>query len=143
LEEAAGVEGLNPFAIGSVGFAAGDALELTGVDEEDFDAVGIEEFEERNPVDAGAFEGSGDDIGLLEPVKELEEIGGGGAKDADFGRTIGSGSTDEMVFAADVDAGDVGTEHRDAKGAGAPGRFRVRGGFVFHGVNQGHKARMA
>jgi hypothetical protein len=89
-------------------------------------------LEERNPVGAGAFEGGGDDVGLLEPVEELEEIGSGGVEDADFGGTVGSGSTDEMLFAADIDAGDVVAESRDAKGAGAPGGFRVRGGFMFH-----------
>jgi len=124
-------------AIGGVGFASRDALELASVGENDLDAVGIEEFEERNPVDAGAFEGGGDDVGLLEPVEELEEIGSGGVEDADFGGTVGSGSTDEMLFAADIDAGDVVAESRDAKGAGAPGGFRVRGGFMFHGANRG------
>ncbi|MDW8101241.1 MAG: hypothetical protein RML36_17365, partial [Anaerolineae bacterium] len=59
-QEAEGVEGLNPLAVEDVGFvASGEAAGEVAADEAAMNAALLQDFEERNPVDAGGFHGDG------------------------------------------------------------------------------------
>ena len=52
-QEAVAVELLQPLAILDVGFAAGQVLDVAGVDQADLEAVGLQDLADRDPVDAG------------------------------------------------------------------------------------------
>ena len=92
---------------------------MTGVDQEDLQATGFQEFEEGNPVDAGRFHGDGDHVTVNEPVGEGVEVGGEGAKTA-HGLGIAPWWHSHPVLSfADVDARGVGVA--DLEGFGEHG----------------------
>ena len=56
-EKAVGMKLLDPLAVEDVGLAAGDVLDMTGVDEEDFKAPCFQDIIAGNPVDTGTCPG--------------------------------------------------------------------------------------
>ena len=92
----------------NVGLATGDAFDVAGVDEADFDVGFLKEVVERNPVVAGTFHGDGADAGLKEPGDSVFEIGTESAEGADGvgGPLFGNG--DDDFFSGDVDASGIG-----------------------------------
>ena len=107
LEEAVGVELLDPLAVEDISFAAGDVFDMASVDEEELEASGFEDFVDGDPIDAGGFHGDGVDAAVLEPVGEGVEVAGEGLEDADGGvvAVLGDGGIDFVV--TDVEAGGV------------------------------------
>ena len=73
----------DPLGVLDVGLAAGDLLELVGVDQHDLEAA-LQEVEDRLPVDAGGLHGDVADAFGVEPVGQGEQFGGHGAEGADL-----------------------------------------------------------
>jgi hypothetical protein len=117
VEQAEGVELLDPLAIEDVGLAAGDVLHAAGVDETDLEAPIFEDLDEGDPVDAGGLHGDGGDPASSEPVGEGVEVGGEGVELPHvlaFG--VGAwGNCGEVGMGADIDAGGVGVELREGR----------------------------
>jgi len=64
-------------------------LGIACIDEEHSKATGIEEFEDRNPVDAGRFHDDRLDATFCEPIHQPVQIGRKGTEAAHrFGRVI-------------------------------------------------------
>ena len=70
VEEAEGVELADPLAVGEVGLASGDVLDVGSVDQVDLEAAPFQEFEDGNPIDAGGLHRHGVHAAILEPVGE-------------------------------------------------------------------------
>jgi len=68
LEEAVSVELLDPLAVEDIGLAAGDVLDVSGVDEEDLKTAFIEDFKDGDPVDTSGLHGHGVDATGQEPI---------------------------------------------------------------------------
>lgn len=143
-EQAIGVQALEPLAVEPIGFwSSGGAFGLTGVDEEDLDAAGLQEFESGNPVAPGGFPGHGGDAAVEEPVGEGIEVGGEGAETAHGLRVATRGHGHPVLGFAEVDAGGMGVaglecvgEHgqrREQRGRWTRG-FKAR---VFRGCHSG------
>ena len=56
-QEADTVEFAEPLTVLDVALAAGDVLDVAGVDEQDLDPAGFEDVVDRDPVDAGGLHG--------------------------------------------------------------------------------------
>lgn len=91
---------------------------LTWIDQIDFEASGLQQLEQRDPIDAGRFHGDRLDAALGQPVGQLVEVSGAGAEAADMcgqvdrvagrgrrGRLRGDG--DPVDGGMDVDASGV------------------------------------
>src|SRR5258707_391302 len=70
-QQAYGVEILNPLAIGDVALSAWNVLEVMCVDQEDFDAAGLQDLVHRNPVHTGGLHCHGANTAALKPIREL------------------------------------------------------------------------
>ncbi len=118
------MQALQPLAIESIGFrAAGGALGLAGIDQQDLQAPRLQEFEQGNPVDAGRFHGDGGDAAVDEPVGQDVEVGSEGAETAYGLRGAIRWDGPPVLGFADVDAGGVGVEDLEW----ASTRWRLRG----------------
>ena len=106
-EEAVGVELLDPLAIEDIGLLAGDILDVSGIDDEDLKTVLFEDFEGRDPVDAGGFHSNGGDLGFFEPVSEGMEIGGESGKLPDGSVETAFGDSGPNLLIADIETGSV------------------------------------
>ena len=60
-----------PYAVGDIGLAAPELLDLTGVDQGGGNAGILQRLERRQPVDAGAFHHRGVDASLAQPGDHL------------------------------------------------------------------------
>jgi hypothetical protein len=117
IEQAEGVELLDPLTVEHVSLAARDVLHATGIDEADLEEAFFEDLEEGDPVDAGGLHGDGGDATGGEPVGEGVEVGGEGFEFADvLPMGIGAGRDGgEVGVGADVDAGGMGVELREGR----------------------------
>jgi hypothetical protein len=118
IEQAEGVQLLDPLAVEDVGLAARDVLHTAGVDEADVEGAFFEDLEEGDPVDAGGLHGDGGHAAGGEPVGQGVEVSGEGFELPDVvalriraGRYGG-----EVGVGADVDARGVGEDLREARG---------------------------
>jgi hypothetical protein len=118
VEQAEGVELLDPLTVEDVGLAAGDMLHTAGVDEFDVESAFFEDLEEGDPVDASRLHGDGDNSAGREPVRQGVEVGGKGFELADvLAFWIGAGRHGgEVGVGADVDASGVGVDLRESGG---------------------------
>jgi hypothetical protein len=93
-------------------------LHTPGVDEFDVEAAFFEDLEEGDPVDAGGLHGDGGHAAGGEPVGQGVEVGGEGFELSDvLALGIGAGwDRDEVRVGADVDAGGMGEDLREARG---------------------------
>ena len=66
---------LQPLRITDVGFASGHVLGIARIDEKNCKATGIEEFEDRNPVDARGLHDDRLDTTFCKPVHHPMQIG--------------------------------------------------------------------
>ena len=129
-----GVELLEPLGVEDIGFFAGDAFDMAGVDEEDFDAGGFEDVVAGDPEAAGAFHGDGGDAVFPKPVAQLVETFGEGGETADgFVGSVGRDGGDDLVC-GDVEPGGVGVEFAFEHGGFAGTAF---GGFAFGFFHRG------
>jgi hypothetical protein len=107
LKQAITVEGLDPLTIEDVGFASRDTLDGMSADQTALKAAQFQNFEERDPVDTGAFHGDGHNAVLIEPVSDGMQINGIGAKRAnDLGIVFGWDTAPDFV-GADIDTGSM------------------------------------
>ena len=85
-----------PFAIRHIALPAGDILDVAGVHQEDREAAGLEDFIERNPIDAGGFHRDTRHPAGGEPVGEAIEIPGERGERSDRCRIAIGGHGDEV-----------------------------------------------
>jgi hypothetical protein len=118
IEQAEGVELLDPLAVEDVSLAARDVLHAAGIDEADLEVAFFEDLEEGDPVDAGGLHGDGGHAAGGEPVRQRVEVGGEGFEFSNvLALGIGAGwDGDEVRVGADVDAGGVGADLRESGG---------------------------
>jgi len=104
LEQAVGVQLLNPLAVQNVGLATGHLLEMPRVDQVDAKVSGFEQVIDRNPIDARGFHGDGLHATGGEPVSQRVQVARKGGKDAHgrVGAPFGDGGVDFVV--ADVES---------------------------------------
>ena len=102
-----------PHAVGNIGLAPLELLDLAGVDQGHQDAGRLQRFERRDPVDAGALHHCGIDRALAQPGHHLAEAAGQGLE--------GPRLDLRRAAAGDADAdrcGDLHLVHVEARGAG-------------------------
>lgn len=106
-QQAVSVKLLDPLAIQNIGLLARDVFNVAGVDDEDFKAARFENFEDRDPVDAGGFHGHGIDLSGCEPIRESMEISGEGGERADgsIEAVLGDGGPNLLI--ADIETSRV------------------------------------
>ncbi len=68
MQQAEGVQLLQPLAILDVALAAGHGFQPTRIDEANNEPSRFQHFKQRNPVDTGGFQRHGRDGVLLQPV---------------------------------------------------------------------------
>ena len=127
------VEFAQPLTVLDIALAAGDVLDVAGVDEQDLEAARFEDVEDRDPVDAGRFHGDARHATGDEPVGEAVEVGGEGPERLDRGRISIGGNGHIVLGGAAVDAGDIdldAVEH----GGGATRRVGRPAAIVLHGM---------
>ena len=73
---------LNPLAVPHVGLAARNVAQLPGVDQQDLDAAGLQQFVEGNPVNVGALHRHRFHPLLQQPLGQLLQLRHGGAEGA-------------------------------------------------------------
>jgi hypothetical protein len=73
-QESDGMQVPQPLAIGNVGSSAGNILEIPRIDQAHFEPSGLQNLEQRNPVDARGLHRHRFNPTGLEPVRQLMEI---------------------------------------------------------------------
>jgi hypothetical protein len=68
LKKTVSMELLDPLAVEDISLAAGDVLDMTGVDEEDLKTALVEDFKDGDPVDTSGFHGHSVDATGQEPI---------------------------------------------------------------------------
>ena len=68
------VQLLEPLGILHIGFAARDVLDVARIHQEDLEAAGFKDLEDRNPIHARRFHGDRRDAGRLQPIGQSMEI---------------------------------------------------------------------
>jgi hypothetical protein len=142
-EQPIGVEALEPLAVEPIGFRAPrDTLGLAGIDEEDLQAAGRQQFEPGNPVDTGGFPGDSGDATVDEPVSQGVEIGSEGTEATHGVGVAPRRHGDPVLGFADVDASGMGVadlecfgEHGGLREQRRRGRTRVKA-IVFGGCHR-------
>ncbi len=56
-EQSQGVQLLEPLTVLHVGFTSWHMLDMAAIDQSELQAAGFQEFEDRNPIDAGGLHG--------------------------------------------------------------------------------------
>ena len=74
------VKALQPGGIADVGFAAGYVLGVTSIHQDDAEAVLLQHFIGRNPVNTGGFHRHAGNAACLEPASHLMQVAGERAK---------------------------------------------------------------
>jgi hypothetical protein len=70
------VQLLEPLTIKNVALSAGDVLDMTGIDQPDFQSVALKDFKDRYPVDACGFHGNGGNATGGQPLGKLFKVVG-------------------------------------------------------------------
>src|SRR5215216_3425140 len=78
------MEPLQPLRIADIGLAPRHVLGIARVDKKHGKSPGIEELEDRNPVDAGRFHDDSLDAAFSKPVDQPMQIGREGTEAADW-----------------------------------------------------------
>ena len=106
-EKAIGHQLPDPLAVEHIAFATADLFGRPRVDEMDIEALAVEDFIERDPVDTGRFHGHGVDAAFAEPLCDGFEFIGEGAEVSD--RLVIRFRVDGDVVSglSDIDAGAV------------------------------------
>jgi hypothetical protein len=111
------MEALEPLTVEPIGLGAtGDALRLTGVDQQHLQASRFQELKEGNPVDASRFHGNGGHATVKEPVGQGVEVDGERAETAHGLGVTPRGHGDPVLGFADVDARGVGVADLESFG---------------------------
>jgi len=84
-----------------------DSGQLPWFHQVDLEALGFQEFEQRNPVDAGGFQSDRFHAALLQPGDDLLKIGRVGAELPDGVCLAVGGDADHMHVGMNVDSGRV------------------------------------
>src|SRR5262249_31155382 len=108
LEQAKGVQLLEPGRVAHVGLLLEVAGQTAGIDDQDLEALRFQEIAPRHSGDTRRFEDDGRDGALFEPRHESTQIGGEDAEGTDGLRVAISRHGDDVRLAADIDAGSVG-----------------------------------
>ena len=77
-QQAVGVQLLQPLAIQNVALTAGDIFDVPGVDQFDLQSVALQNFKDRNPVNARRFHSHGGNAAGDQPLGQAFEIVGEG-----------------------------------------------------------------
>jgi hypothetical protein len=103
-EQAVGVKLLQPLTVQDVTLATGHILDPASIYKLNFKATAIEEFVERNPVDAGRLHNNRRDSTLLKPVSQPMEVGCERGELSDRLVTAVSRNSNEVGGRADINA---------------------------------------
>ena len=103
---------LDPLAIEHIGFAPGHVLQMAGIHQKGFQAAGLQDFKNRNPVDARGFHrhrvhATGD-----EPIRQGVEIRGEGAKHPYILYRLGRGDTNPNLACANIQSSGIRVNDR-------------------------------
>ena len=101
------VELLQPLRIVHIRLAAGDMLDVAGVDQQHLEAARFEDLEDRNPVHASRLHRDRRDADRREPIRQLVEIAAERAERPDRLLVSVARHRDDVKRRADVDPGGV------------------------------------
>src|SRR6266487_526746 len=108
------MQALYPLAVFPVRFAPRWNLDLSSIDQEEAYATRFEDLVDRQPVDSGRFHRHGIDATGEEPVSQQMEIGGEGSEGANGLCVPVGGHTGIDLIGADIQAGSIGMDTRQA-----------------------------
>ena len=132
LQQAVGMQLLEPLGVIDVGLAPGDMLDVARVGHDHADATGLEDLIEGDPIDAGRLHRHGVDAAGHQPVGEAMQITREALEGPHrLGILLGRDGHD-MELGADVDARRLRIEHRQRLGTGT-----LRGWGWLHGIALG------
>jgi len=134
-EQPQAMQGLNPLTVEDIGFVTGgEAAGEVAADQAAMDAASFQDLEQGDPVDAGGFHGDGLDAVLDQPIGDSVQVGGIGAEGTHDLGLVGAGDADVGLLGADVGAGGVGVDDRQAFG----GADLALGRCASHELGTGH-----
>jgi hypothetical protein len=107
LKQTVSVELLDPLAVENVGLATWDILDMAGVDQENLKTALVEDFVDRDPIDAGGLHGHGVDAAGLEPISQVMQGTGIGLEAPDGLCATAFGHSDIDLGRTDVETGSV------------------------------------
>jgi len=114
-EQTQAMQRLKPLAIQHIGLVAGrETAGNVATDEATVDAPLLQHLEEGDPIDPRGLHGDGLDAVFDQPIGQSVQVGGVGAKGAHDLRVLGAGDADENLLSADIGAGGVRIDHRQA-----------------------------
>ena len=111
-QQTVGMKPLQPLRVADIGLASGHVLGIARIDEEHSKATGVEEFEYRNPVDAGQFHNDCLDATFCKPIDQPMQIGREGPEAADWLRRTICSYGSHVHRRPDIDGGSVRVDHR-------------------------------
>lgn len=115
---------LDPLTVLHIALAAGDVLDVAGVDQADFQAARFQQFKDRDPVHPGAFHCHRGNAAGGQPIGQGLQVGGEGAK-GPHGWGLGSGRHRRPnLVLANVQAGRVGVHEAQRRGRSGSGVHR-------------------
>jgi hypothetical protein len=145
VQQAEGVQLLQPLAVGDIAFAARQILHVAGVDQFDLQAPPLQDLKERDPIDAGGLHDHRVDALFEEPIGQAVQVTGKGAKLAHRGLGAIGREGHPMEIGPDVDAGGVEVDAFQ-NGVVDPGwvfaPFRKLFGHIGCGTVQGEAQRL-
>ena len=106
-EQTVGVELLYPLTIENIRFLAGNILDMTGIDNQDFKAAFFENFESRYPINASGFHCDSIDLSGFKPIGESVKIRGEGWELTDGSFLATFGNSGPNFFIADIETGGI------------------------------------
>jgi hypothetical protein len=101
------VQLLQPLRIVHIRLAAGDVLDVAGVDQQHLEPARVENLKDRNPLHAGRLHRDRRDAHRREPIRQLVEIAAEGAEGTDRSVIAIAWHGDHVKGRANVDAGGI------------------------------------
>jgi len=107
LQQSIRVQALNPLAVLHVGFPPRHIFGLPGIDQQDMKSAGLQDLEDRNPIDPRGFHGDAFDAAFLKPIGQGFQLTSKGSKLAHRFLSPAWRNADPMFPGTNIDAGGV------------------------------------
>ena len=111
-QQTVGMKPLQPLRVADISFASGHVLGIPRIDQEYGEAAGVEEFEYRNPVDAGRLHNDCLDAAFCKPIHKPMQIGCEGPEAAHWLRRAIGPYGSHVHRRPDIDGGRVRVDRR-------------------------------